>query len=85
MNDNTFDVAELKHVAPTSELELLTINRAAKLLHVRPEELVHDMDVFIQSGGRDGLPFISKGKRKVIRAGALKAYLIRKEQKEVAA
>lgn len=67
------------------ELELMSVARAAKLLRVRPEDLIHEMEVFVQSGGRDGLPFISKGSRRVIRAGALKDYLIAQERKEIAA
>lgn len=75
----------LQEVSPMSELELLSIARAAEILRVNKCELTHAMEVFVQSGGHDGLPFISKGSRRVIRAGALKAYLIAQERKELVA
>lgn len=75
----------IKEIAPASELELLSLDRAANILRVRPADIVSAMNLYVQSGGRDGLPFISKGSRKVIRAGALKAYLIAQEKKELVA
>lgn len=66
------------------ELELMSVNRAANLLRVNKNEIETAMDLFRQSGGRDGLAFISKGSRRVIRAGAIKAWLIARERKEVA-
>ena len=67
------------------ELELMSVNRAAKLLRVNKNEIETAMDLFKQSGGRDGLAYIAKGSRRVIRAGAIKAWLIAQERKEVAA
>ena len=66
------------------ELELMSVNRVANLLRVNKNEIETAMDLFRQSGGRDGLAFISKGSRRVIRAGAIKAWLIARERKEVA-
>lgn len=48
-------------------------------------EIETAMDLFRQSGGRDGLAYIAKGSRRVIRAGAIKAWLIAQERKEIAA
>lgn len=67
------------------ELELMSVNRAAKLLRVNKNEIETAMDLFRQSGGRDGLAYIAKGPRRVIRAGAIKAWLIAQERKEIAA
>lgn len=66
------------------ELELMSVHRVAKLLRVNKGEIENAMDLFRQSGGRDGLAFITKGSRRVIRAGAIKAWLISQERKEVA-
>ena len=66
------------------ELELMSVNRAAKLLRINKVEVENAMDLFKQSGGRDGLAYIAKGSRRVIRAGAIKAWLIAQERKEVA-
>lgn len=67
------------------ELELMSVNRAAKLLRVNKNEIETAMDLFGQSGGRDGLAYIVKGSRRLIRAGALKSWLISLERKTIAA
>lgn len=76
---------KLREVLPVCELELMSVDRAAKILRVNKREIMNWTDKFRQSGGHDGLPYIAKGSRKLIRAGALKAYLIAQERKEAAA
>lgn len=78
-------VRKLKEAAPISELELMSIHQAAKVVHLNRGEIQNAMDKFVQSGGRDGLAFISKGSRRLIRAGALKSWLISLEKKAIAA
>ena len=62
-----------------NELQLLSINQSAKLLHINKGEIIRAMDMFQQSGGRAGLAYIAKGARRVIRAGAIKNWLERIE------
>ena len=67
------------------ELELMSVHQAAKVVHLNRGEILNGMDAFVQSGGRDGLAFIVKGSRRLIRAGALKSWLISLEKKTIAA
>ena len=78
-------VRKVKEAAPISELELMSVHQAANVLHLNRGEITHGMDLFKQSGGRDGLAYIVKGSRQLIRAGALKAWLIALERKTIAA
>lgn len=67
-----------------SELEILTIPRAAKILRVDRHEIMDACEVYRQSGGKAGLRCFRKGARTCIRAGALKDWLISLEDREVA-
>lgn len=67
------------------ELELLSIDRVAKLLRIGKLEVQHAMTLFVQSGGRDGLAYIERGARRCIRAGAIKDWLVAQERKVSAA
>lgn len=81
MEETTTEVVEMEKVGRISELALLTINKAAKLMSVDRSEIYHAMDVYVQSGGRDGLPFLVRGSRRSIRAGAIREYLLNQERK----
>lgn len=67
-----------------SELELLSVARAAEILHVDKREISDACEVYRQSGGKAGLRCFKKGARTCIRAGALKDWLISLEDREVA-
>lgn len=55
-----------------SELEILSVERAAKILHVAKSEISDACEVYRQSGGKTRLRYFRKGARTCIRAGALK-------------
>lgn len=78
-------VRKVKDAAPISELELMSVNQAAKVVRLNRGEIQNGMDAYVQSGGRDGLAYIVKGSRRLIRAGALKSWLISLERKTIAA
>lgn len=75
------EIVEVEGVGRVSELALLSINRAAKMMAVDKSEIYHAMDVYVQSGGRDGLAFMVRGSRRSIRAGAIREYLVSQERK----
>ena len=82
MEETTTEVVEMEKVGRISELALLTINKAAKLMSVDRSEIYHAMDVHVQSGGRDGIAYIERGSgRRLIRAGAIREYLVNQERK----
>lgn len=75
------EVVEMGRVGRISELALLTVSRAARLMSVDKSEILHAMDVYVESNGRDGLPFLVRGCRRSIRAGAIREYLVHQERK----
>lgn len=75
------EVVEMESVGRISELTLLPISRAARLMAVDKTEIYHAMDVWVQSNGHDGLAFIVRGSRRSIRAGAIREYLVNQERK----
>ena len=78
-------MGEILTMGTINELQLVSINQAAKLLHINRGEIIRAMDVFRQSGGRAGLAYIARGARRVVRAGAIKAWLIGIEREGAAA
>jgi hypothetical protein len=75
------EVLDVKSVPAISELKILSVNSAAKIMGIDKGEILHAMEVYVQSGGRDGLAYMERGMRKAIRAGAIKAYLMNQEKK----
>lgn len=67
-----------------NEVSILSVDAASKILGVNKRDVMNACEVFRQSRGRDGLRCFTKGTRTVIRAGALKEWLMRLEEKEVA-
>lgn len=67
-----------------SELEILSIPHAAKILKVDRHEIMDACETYRQSGGKAGLRCFKKGARTCIRAGALKDWIISLEDREVA-
>lgn len=78
--ENT-EILDVKSVPEISELKILTVNTAAKIMGIDKSEIVHAMELYVQSNGRDGLPYMERGARRSIRAGAIKDYLIHQEKK----
>lgn len=78
----TSEVIELDRHVRISELTLLPVSRAARLMAVDKSELHHAMDVYVQTNGRDGIAYIERGSgRRLIRAGAIREYLVNQERK----
>ena len=75
------EVLDVKSVPEISELKILTIRSAAALLGIDKADITHAMELYVQSNGRDGLPYMERGARRSIRAGALKEYLMKQERK----
>lgn len=75
------EILDVKSVPEISELKILTIRSAAALLGIDKADITHAMELYVQSNGRDGLPYMERGARRSIRAGALKEYLMKQERK----
>lgn len=75
------EVVEMDRLGRISELALLSVNRAAKMLAVDKVDVYHAMDVYVQTDGHDGLAFLMRRNRRVIRAGAIREYLLKEERK----
>lgn len=67
-----------------SELQVVAIRSAAKIVKMDSKVIQNACDVYRQSRGRDGLPCFVVGKFTRIRVGAIKEWLKRLEEKEVA-
>ena len=75
------EILDVKSVPEISELKILTIRSASALLGIDKADITHAMELYVQSNGRDGLPYMERGARRSIRAGALKEYLMKQERK----
>ncbi len=74
-------ISDVQSVPALNELTILTVNSAARIMGIDKSEIRHAMEIYVQSGGRDGLAFMERGTRKSVRAGAIKAYLLNQERK----
>ena len=65
---------------PNEDVELLTQEAAAKLLHIDALKLRHAMNQWVKSSGRMGLAFVQVGARRRLRRGALRKWLAQLEE-----
>lgn len=65
---------------PFADLELLSVRKAAMLVHMRPATIRSLMDAWALSRGKMGIPFVWGESRRMIRREALRNYLIDQEK-----